>query len=76
MARIVYKPHCSKCGAVINDEVMYKKIKLEAEKGIGWCFGDEYTNIYPMKCKTCGAYFNCIEITPPINLTKEEDYDR
>ena len=29
-----------------------------------------------MKCKTCGAYFDCIEITPPTNLTKEEDYDR
>lgn len=28
MARIIYKPHCSKCGAVINDKVMYKTIEL------------------------------------------------
>ena len=76
MARIIYKPHCSECGALINDEVMYKEIKLEVEKGIGWRFGDEYTNIYPTRCKSCGEYFNGIEITPPTNLTKEKDYDR
>lgn len=70
MARIIYKPHCSECGEVINDEVMYETINLKN------FIGDSYTNIYPMKCKTCGAYFNCIEIKPPINLTKEEDYDR
>ena len=77
MARIIYKPHCSKCGAVINDKVMYKTIELvKLEKGIGWCFGNEYTSIYPSHCEVCGEYFDCIEITPPINLTKEEDYDR
>ena len=65
MARIVYKPHCSECGAVINDEVMYETINLKN------FIGDNYTNIYTMKCKTCGAYFDCIEITPPTNLTKE-----
>lgn len=71
MARIVYKPHCSECGAVINDEVMYKKIKLEVEKGMDWRFGDEYTNIYPTRCKSCGEYFNYIEIKLPADLTGE-----
>ena len=70
MARIIYKPHCSECGAVINDKIMYETINLKN------FIGDNYTNIYPMKCKTCGAYFDCIEITPPTNLTKEKDYDR
>ena len=75
MARIVYKPHCSECGAVINDDIMYETIILplgEEDSILNY----KYTNVYPMKCKTCGAYFDCIEITPPINLTKEEDYDR
>ena len=29
MARIVYKPHCSECGAVINDKIMYKTINIK-----------------------------------------------
>lgn len=69
MARIIYKPHCSKCGAVINDEVMYETITLPLDKYNP--FNYEYTNIYPTKCKTCGEYFDCIEIIPPMNLTKE-----
>lgn len=71
MARIIYKPHCSKCGAVINDEVMYETIKMEALEKDKISFVNEYTNIYPTRCKTCGEYFDCIEITPPIDLTKE-----
>lgn len=71
MARIVYKPHCSECGALINDEVMYEKIELEALKERG-DFIREFINILrPTKCEVCGEYFDCIEITPPTNLTEE-----
>ena len=72
MARIIYKPRCSECGALINDEIMYEKIKLGVFKYID----DELANIYPTKCKVCGEYFDCIEITPPTNLTREREYDR
>ena len=68
MARIVYKPHCSECGAVINDDIMYETIILplgEEDSILNY----KYTNVYPMECKTCGAHFDCIEITPPINLS-------
>lgn len=65
MARIIYIPHCSKCGAVINDKVMYETINLKN------FIGNNYTSIYPIQCKTCGEYFDCIEITPPTDLTKE-----
>ena len=67
MARIIYKPHCSECGALIDDEIMYEKIKYGFTKYID----DELTYIYPTKCKACGEYFDCIEIAPPIDLTKE-----
>jgi predicted Zn-ribbon and HTH transcriptional regulator len=70
MARIVYKPHCSKCGAVINDDVVYETITLPLDEDS--LFNHEYTNIYPARCKTCGEYFDCIEITPPMDLTKEK----
>ena len=78
MARIIYKPHCSECGALINDEIMYEKIKLDVFERYGFTkyIDDELTNIYPTKCKACGEYFDCIEITPPTNLTREREYDR
>lgn len=71
MARIIYRPHCSECGAVINDDIMYETIMLPL--GEDSILNYKYTNVYPMKCKTCGAYFDCIEITSPIDLTKENN---
>ena len=74
MARIIYKPHCSTCGAVINGDIMYETITLPtSEYSI---FNHEYTNIYPTRCESCGEYFDCIEIKPPTDLTKERLNDR
>ena len=67
MARIIYKPHCSECGAIIEARPMCEKIKLIPLEGCHpRLLDDEYTNIYPQICKSCGTYFDCIEITPPI----------
>ena len=71
MARIVYKPQCSECGAVINDEVMYETIKFEKLERNKFSFVNEYTRIYPSHCEVCGEYFDCIEIKLQTNLTKE-----
>lgn len=67
--KIVYKPHCGKCGFPIDTsehEIAYQDIyepattvMLQHEVGI---------NIYPCKCEHCGAPFDAIEIQPPKQL--------
>lgn len=67
MSKIIYKPHCSKCGFPIDtseEEIAYQDIY----EGCGYrnMLKDKvYTNIYPRRCSHCGEYFECIEITPP-----------
>lgn len=55
MAQIVYKPHCSNCGATINDEIKY----------IEHVIINKIKNITPNKCPCCGKYFDSIIIKPP-----------
>ena len=59
MAQIVYKPHCSNCGAVINDEIKYIINKIKNITPI------TPIDIYPCKCPCCGKYFDSIIIKPP-----------
>ena len=63
---IIYKPHCGKCGALIEDNIMYKGVtecietaNLYKETGI---------SIHPDRCKCCGNSFNVIEIPLPKQL--------
>lgn len=63
MAQIVYKPHCSNCGAVINDEIKYieytERVIINKIKNI------TPIDIFPYKCPCCGKYFDSIIIKPP-----------
>lgn len=60
MAQIVYKPHCSNCGAVINDEIKYiEHVIINKIKNI------TPINISPYTCPCCGKYFDSIIIKPP-----------
>lgn len=54
MGIIIYKPHCSKCGAII-DQVTYRKI---TELG-------NFIDIEPSRCPRCREVFETIEIPIP-----------
>lgn len=58
MGRIIYKPHCAECGALINDEVIYRRLELINPKN---CFFE----IKPNRCESCGAWFEAIAIPMP-----------
>lgn len=62
-ASIVYKAHCSVCGALINEEVNFKKISRMYDAEITPYRCD--VEITPYRCKACGAYFSKIEIRLP-----------
>lgn len=63
MAQIVYKPHCSNCGAVINDEIKYiEHVIINKIKNITPITP---IDIFPYKCPYCGKYFDSIIIKPP-----------
>lgn len=62
-ASIVYKAHCSVCGALINEEVNFKKISRMYDAEITPYICD--VEITPYRCKACGAYFSNIEIRLP-----------
>ena len=69
MGKIIYKPHCSKCGCIIDTDeykITYQNIygkptnKMPAIK-VG-------TIINPDRCTHCGALFEAIEISMPKQL--------
>ena len=66
-SNIVYKPHCGKCGALIDEDVSFRKIIMESDP-----FAYETGEVYPNVCQKCGAIFECIEIKPPTLLPTEE----
>ena len=67
--KIIYKPHCSKCGSLIDTseyEITYQDIygrftemMLASKVGV---------NICPDRCAQCGALFDCIEVPIPKQL--------
>lgn len=63
MGSIVYKPHCSKCGALIESKISWKKIIEDVESNK--FLKREFAEVHPFRCKACGEVFECIEITPP-----------
>jgi hypothetical protein len=67
MGTIIYKPHCAKCGALINDEVGYHK-RITIEHNMGNYLNREPYDIQPNRCKVCGEYFSTIEIRHPTEL--------
>lgn len=53
MATIIYKPHCGKCGAIINQKVTYIR------------YDGGFIDTEPSKCAYCGEVFGTIEIPIP-----------
>ncbi len=68
MGTIVYKPHCSKCGAVINEEISYRNIVLSATPNH---FARQWTDVFPTRCAHCNQPFTAIEIPMPKQETTE-----
>ena len=68
MGMIEYKPHCSKCGKLINDEIAYQEIFTGYGYTLTKLLMDKVTDIYPVRCQCCGEPFDCIGYTPPRKL--------
>ena len=67
--KIVYKPHCGKCGSLINEKVAYNNIVIESESCKN--LPQETIEIFPSRCERCGRVFTMIEIQPPEQLPTE-----
>ena len=52
-ARIVYKPVCSECGAIVRGEV-YGIRKERLQNGMLLCCEE---SVYPARCEQCGEWF-------------------
>lgn len=69
--QIVYKPHCNNCGFLIDSKVEYQDIYESigrTSNGTTIAKRKAGANIYPNKCKACGAWFYSIEMTLPEKL--------
>jgi len=65
MSKIIYKPHCEKCGAVINQKIQYKRIELEGNIDIPRVHDLIYYEFYPHRCEHCATVFDSAELQPP-----------
>lgn len=78
IAQIKYIPHCSKCGAIIDEKVSYKEILLDDDDYIinHRCikFDNKITLVSPQRCTNCGAVFNYIEIEQPKKIEDDNDF--
>jgi DNA-directed RNA polymerase subunit RPC12/RpoP len=66
MTKIEYKPHCGKCGALIDEEVTYRDVVIE-DKSIRDYSYLSGVAIEPYRCSHCGEMFDRIEIRIPKN---------
>lgn len=69
MGTIIYKPHCARCGAIITQEVICRKMVARVKKD--YLYHDSFNSIEPYRCVYCGEVFETIEIPMP----KEEVED-
>lgn len=63
MASIIYKPVCSKCGAIITDDV-YGILYASFNDKINYKLLHE-TGVSPSVCKNCGEVFDSIILDKP-----------
>ena len=70
MTKIVYAPHCARCGALINEEVVYGDITIK-DKSLGKLYLRSI-EISPYRCKNCGEIFDRIEIKAPRRIVNED----
>lgn len=64
MTKIEYKPHCAKCGALINEEVTYRDVVIGGRAISDYLYSDGI-EINPGRCNNCGEMFNKIEMKMP-----------
>ena len=70
MDKIIYKPHCGKCGCIIDTSeynISYQNIYEKPTKKIPVPIRVG-TIINPDRCVHCGALFEAIEISMPKQL--------
>ena len=63
MGTIIYKPHCAKCGSIINDEVTYRRLEMKIAKN--YLYSGGCIEIEPNRCESCGDWFETIEVPMP-----------
>lgn len=63
MGTIIYKPHCAECGALINEEVTYRR--LEPLIPTNFLYSYNFFEIEPNRCESCGEWFETIEVPMP-----------
>ena len=73
MGTIIYKPHCARCGAIINQEVTYREIAIRIDKK--YLYRDSFIDIEPCRCACCGEVFETIEIPMPKKSEVEDGND-
>ena len=71
MTKIVYLPHCARCGALINEEVTYSDEVIKDET-LSKLYLRKNRNISPYSCKNCGAIFDNIKIIKPRKIVDKE----
>ncbi len=70
MASIIYKPHCSKCGSLIEEDIKYQELLTESQDGF---YSSRYFFV-PGICPNCGEVFKDLKVMLPekeIQLIKE-----
>lgn len=65
MSKIIYKPHCEKCGTLLDQKVQYTRHAFEVNNDIPRVHDTTYYEFRPYRCKNCGATFDSAEIQPP-----------
>ena len=65
MSKIVYKPHCEQCGALIEQKIQIKRTVLEIGNSIHWIYHPADYTFDPHQCENCGAIFDLAEFQPP-----------
>lgn len=65
MTKIVYKPHCANCGALIDKDISCKQTVIERAAANRYFYPDTIYDISPYRCEKCGEIFEGIEIKRP-----------
>ena len=72
MTAIEYKPHCSNCGAIIDEEVKYRDVDIAFERKLRSHLFLNNIEIDPHRCKNCGKTFCRIEMEMPTKMGRYE----
>lgn len=67
MGAIVYRPHCEKCGALINQEIQLKRFVYETGN---LHLPTSYYEFTPFRCKHCGEVFDSAIFRQPEETTE------